>query len=336
MRKVLISLLIISILSIVLSAQSNSSQMLTPSAVLKPSIKIRCIKDVNYWKQPNLKNYWSWMPKVELAVSGPISNASYLTFEFFTPDGKPWFSHDSRAFSVNEGRYEFIESEAVPSWTDKRSTILTGTFTFKVTLKNSLEGTNKPLYEGKFNVKKEFAGTPHPDFKNQYLFYVEQDWTLPMAYLNGNARQNADSPFFMASMWFRGELDGKLKAYLFYNGKQIDNSDVSGGANQTNTIFSEGYSESKFRWEQWTFNFYKTRFFDNRNENNSFHLFKKNPGNYEIKVLLDDEIVRNMTFEVDAEGDIKDNGIAKNNGISGFGVIVPVKVNPAKEKIANL
>lgn len=337
MKRIFISTFIILSLSSIFLAQENDifKQTYPATVVLKPTLKVRCIKDVNYWKEPNLKNYWSWMPKVEVAVAGPVSDTSYVTFEFFTPDGKPWYSYDTSTFSVAEGKYHYIESEAVPRWTDKRSTILTGVFSFKMTLKNALQGTNKLLYQGKFNVKKSFAGTSHPDFKNQYLFYVEQDWILPVAYLNGNARQNADSPFFLASMWFRGNLDGKLKAYLFYNGKQIDNSDVSGGSLQTNTIFSEGDSENKFRWEQWTFNFYKTRFFDNQNGNN-FHLFKRSPGNYEIKVLLDDEIVRTIAFTVGVDGNITDSGIAKSNEMTGFGVIVPAKINSVKEGTINL
>jgi hypothetical protein len=338
MKKVIANFLIILSLSLVLAAQGTDvfKQPLPPVAILKPTLKVKTARDLNYWKQPALKNFWSWMPRVEFALTGPVSDASYLTYEFFTPDGKLWFSQDSKPFSINEGQYQTFESEAVTNWTDKRSSILTGQFSFKITLKNPLQGADKLLYQGKFNVKKEFAGTPHPDFKNQYLFYVDQDWTLPMAYLNFNAKQDENAPIFQASMWFRGDNRSKIKGYLFFNGKQVANTDEAGGVNQTDSVFIEGDSESKFRWEQWTLNFFNARYFDNQGSTVARHIFKKNPGNYEIKVLLDDEIVRTVSFLVGADGKIVDNGVATNNGISGFGIIVPAKVIPVKEGAVNL
>lgn len=338
MQKILVNILIILSLSVALWGQEKDvfTKTMPSVSILKPTLKVRTVRDQNYWKQPALKNFWSWIPSIQFALTGPISNASFLTFEFFTPDGKLWFSTDSAPFSIKEGEYQILESGGLTSWTDKRSSILTGVFLFKVTLKNPLESTNKLLYQGKFNVKKEFAGTSHPDFKNQYLFYVDQDWSLPIAYLDFNARQDGDAPFFQASMWFRGDLRSKLKGYLFYNGKQVANTDESGGANQTNYVFIEGDSDSKFRWEQWTLNFFNARLFDNKGNNSKLHILKRNPGNYEIKVLLDDEIVRTIAFTVGADGKIVDNGIAKNSGITGFGVIVPAKVIPVKEGSLNL
>ncbi|HRH40560.1 MAG TPA: hypothetical protein PKY82_02870 [Pyrinomonadaceae bacterium] len=337
MKKLIAQILILFSLITVNFAQEQDvfKQTFPASSVLKPTLKVKTARDLNYWKQPTLKNFWSWMPKLEFAVSGPIADSSYFTYEFFNPDGKLWFSQDSAPFSIEAGRYEVFQSEAVSSWTDKRSSILTGLFTFKITLKNSLQGTSKLFYEGKFKVNKEFAGTPHPDFKNEFLFYVDQDWTLPMAYLNFNPKGNEEAPMFQPSMWFRGDNRGKIKAYLFYNGKQVDNTET-GGSTQGDYVFIEGDSESKFRWEKWTFHFFNARYFDNEGDNKNFHVFKKNPGNYEIKILLDDEIVRTVPFTVGADGKIVDNNVAKNNGMSGFGIVVPAKVIPVKEGAVNL
>lgn len=338
MKKIFVTILFILCLSVILPAQEVDvfKQIIPASTILKTTLKVRCARDVNYWKQPTLKNFWSWMPQLQFSLTGPIDDASYLTYEFFTPDGKPWYSLDTAPFSIQADQFLDFESEAVPRWTDKRSTIQTGTFSFKITLKNSLQGTVKQLYQGKFNVKKEFAGTPHPDFKNQYLFYVEQDWRLPMAYLNFNVRENANAPVFQPSMWFRGDNNNRLKGYLFYNGKQIANTE-SGGSDQRDYIIAEGDSDSKYRWELWTFNFYNARYFDNYNgANGNFHLFKRNPGNYEIKVLLDNEIVRTVPFTVGTDGKIVDNSIAQNNGLSGFGIIVPAKIIPVKEGTLDL
>lgn len=338
MKRIFVNILIILSLSLTILSQEREvfKPNPLPSTLLKPTLKVSCTKDLNYWKQPNLKNFWSWMPRLQFSVSGPIDNASYFSYEFFTADGKPWFSVDSEPFSIREGDFLNFESEAVPKWTDKRSTIATGTFSFKITLKNPLQNTSKLFYQGKFNVKKEFAGTSHPDFKNQYLFYVDQDWRLPIAYLSFNAKQDADSPYFQATMWFRGDFRSKIKGYLFYNGKQVANTDQTGGVNQVDYVFVDGDSDTKFRWEASTLNFFNARLFDNKGENASRHIFKNKPGNYEIKVLLDDEIVRTAAFTVGADGKLVDNGIAKNSGITGFGIIVPAKVIPLKEGMVDL
>ncbi len=300
------------------------------SSLLKPTLKVGCVKDVNYWKQPAAKNFWSWMPKLRFMVSGPIDDGSFLTYEFFTPDGKPWFKTDSDPFGIAAGGARAFESEAVPRWTDKRSTIQTGVFSFKITLNNTLQGTSKPFYAGRFKVSKVFAGTPLPDFKNQYLFYVEQDWMLPMAYLKFDASEDADAPVFKAAMWFRGQFNGRIKAYLFHNGKQVSNTEV-GGSLQTDYVFIDGDDENKYRWEQWTFNFYNARRFDRVGGNATYHVFKNRPGSYEIKVLIDGELVRAAAFTVDTEGSIVDNGIARSNGLQGFGIVVPAKILPIKE-----
>ncbi len=336
MKTFIVTICILFSLSVLTQAQTRDAfnQSLPPSTLLKPSLTIRAVRDLNYWKQPNLKNFWSWMPKLEFEVSGPIDDASYFTYEFFTPDGKPWFSLDTAPFSIAENDFRSFESEAVPRWTDKRSTILTGVFPFKITLKNSLQNTSKLFYQGKFKIGKQFAGTPNPDFKNQNIFYVDRDWCLPLAYLNFDAKQNPDSPQFQVGMWFRGDFNGKVVGYLYYNGKQIANSEENAGIIRSiNTI---GDADSKFRYEYWQLNFFKARLFDTNGNFKTAHIFKQNPGTYELKVLVDGELARTANFTVGADGKIIDNDVSINNGLSGFGLIIPVKVTPVKEGAVNV
>lgn len=337
MKRNLFTLLSLLSLTIISFGQEKDifKQELPLSALLKPTLKVKAVRDLRYWKAPTLDNYWSWMPKVEFAASGPIDDASYFTYEFFTPDGKLWFSHDSKPFAIEEGRWNLFESEAVPSWQDKRSSIATGFFSFKITLKNSLQGTSKLFYQGKFKVSKEFAGTSHPNFKNQNCFYVEQDWMLPMAYLNFDSKIDENAPMFYTNMWFRGSNNGKLKGFLFYNGKKISDTEM-GGTGNVESIISEGDKDNKYIWELHKFNFINVRYFDNSSNRSNFHVLKRNKGNYEIKIMLDDEIVRTIPFTIGDNGKIVDSELAKNNGISGFGIIVPANVIPIKEGILNI
>ena len=126
MKNAIFTLVLMMSLAAAICAQRDLfEQGYTPSSILKPMLTVRCARDLNYWKQPALKNFWSWMPKVQFTVSGPIDDASYLTYEFFKPDGKLWYSLDSAPFAIAEGGILRFESEAVPRWTDPRSTIET-------------------------------------------------------------------------------------------------------------------------------------------------------------------------------------------------------------------
>ena len=51
----------------------------------------------------------------------------------------------------------------------------------------------------------------------------------------------------------------------------------------------------------------------------------KNPGDYEVKVLLVGDLARSIKFRVDANGKF-DNGIATANKLGSDRVIVPVQV----------
>jgi hypothetical protein len=308
------------------------------TTVLKPTLSVRAQRDLNYWKMPDAPNYWSWMPKVSFTVTGPIEDASFFTFEFTTPDGKPWYSWDTQPVSVPAGGWYNVESEAVSSWRDKRSTILTGVFGFKVTLKNNLLGASKEMYKGTFKVNKSFAGTPHPDFKNQYAFYVDQDWALPIGTMAFNLTDPA-SPFLAAGMWFRGDFDSdRLAAYVFYNGKQISSTKNSslGASVRGKALIAEGDDKREFYWVNWNFVFYNLRQADPAGNYPAATLLKNNPGNYEIKVLLDGELARTVAFTVGPNGEIVDSGIAAKNGFAGMGTIVPVKVIGNKEGTLNL
>lgn len=312
----------------------------TPATtILKPTLMVRAQLERRYWKQPDLPNFWSWKPQVSFSVTGPIPDASFFTVEFTTPDGKAWFSWESRPFSVEAGQTYDVESGNLASNIDKTTTIATGTFGFKITLKNNLNGTSQEMYRGTYKVGKKFAGTTNVNFKNQYAFYVEHDWALPIGYISLNTRENPKSPRLNVGMWMRGNINSdRIGAYIFYNGKQIANtkSTDKGVANEVKPIIAEGDDSGEFRWGYWKFDFFKILGYADESSVSDVFIMKKNPGIYEIKVLLDDEIVRTASFTVGSDGKLADNEIAAKNGFSGMGTIIPVKVIPVKEPGLNL
>lgn len=320
------------------TSSSSFKRALPATTILRPTLTVYAERDQRYWKQPDTDNFWSWMPKVKFNVTGPIADASFFTIEFTTPDGKPWFSWDSAPFAVAAGQTYEIESEAVPRWQDKRTTIATGTFGFKVTLKNNLNGTSQEMYRGTYKVNKKFAGTSNANFKNQYAFYVEQDWALPFGYVSFDTKQDENAPKLDLGMWFRGDFDyERLTAYLFYNGKEISNTKTSnkGRGNSVKALITQGDDNKEFYWAFWNFTFYNVRAAKANAYPDAFVL-GSNPGNYEIKVVLDDELIRTAGFTVGSDGRIVESDVAAKNNFSATGTLIPVKVIPAKEGALNL
>lgn len=312
---------------------------LPPTAVIKPSLIVRADQDKGYWKLPDAPNYWSWMPEVQFMMTGPVEDASFLTYEFFTPDGKPWFSEDTAPFSIPDGGSRGFESKGVPSWKYKHSSIATGKFTFKVTLKNNLQGTSKELYKGMYVVGKKFAGTPHPDFKNQNAFYVDQDWRLPIGMVSYDWKQDTKAPPLGVNMWFHGDMNaGDLSAYLFYNGKQISSTKTSNQGADTSVgyVIHEGDDNNELQWQNWRFTFYNIRLSNGGGSYPDAFSLSKNPGDYEIKILFDGELVRAAKFSVGPGGSVVDNGVAAGNGFGALGTVIPVTITPGKEKLTNL
>jgi len=198
-------------------------------------------------------------------------------------------------------------------------------------LKNELSGANEKLFSGKFKVSKFHIGNNLPAFKNQFEYFVDQDWNLPIGYLYFNTPADPKMPPLKVAMWFRGELDNtKLAAYLFYNGTQIGSTkEQAGSAGYDAAIFANA-NEGNTRWERWTFSWGQVCGWntDTSSANNTSELFflNSNPGEYEVKVLRDGDLARSAKFTIGPDGRLVDNGITQKNSLGGLAMILPVKV----------
>lgn len=297
--------------------------------LLKYSVQVTANRLVRYWKAPDTDNYWSWLPKVNFLVMGPVIAGTVFTIDFTNPDGSPWYSVECFSESIEAGRWGGVGTPAITTHIDKRTTLATGVFGFKIRVKNEVMGTNATLFTGKFKVNKFHVGNTLPQFKNQFEYYVDQDWSLPIGYLWLDTRTEQKAPVTAATMWFRGDSDNtKLAAYLFYNGKQISSTkDQTGSAASDASLLTSG-NDTDPRWERWSFRWYNVRAYniDTSNNNSNFFLLAANPGEYEVKVLRDGDLARSMKFTIGADGKFVDNGVASGNNLGWYGLVLPVKV----------
>jgi hypothetical protein len=304
--------------------------------LLKASIIVRANRLVRYWKAPEADNYWSWMPDVSFYVMGPINTGSAFVVDFTNETGAPWYSVECDTNAVEAGRFAKIATPTITTHIDKRTTLVTGTFGFKIRLKNELSGANETIFSGKFKVGKFHVGNNLPAFKNQFMYFVDQDWNLPIGYLYFNTISDQNMPPLVVSMWFRGELDDtKLAAYLFYNGKQIASSKQQTGAAHSDASILTSANDADPRWERWTFSWGLIRAYNldtsSANDTSQIFFLNKNPGEYEVKVLREGDLARSAKFTVGADGRLVDNGLNQKNQLGGLAMILPVKVLGERE-----
>jgi len=252
-----------------------------------------------------------WKPGISFRVNGPISSGSQLSVEFGYPGQKDWAKYDCRTRETAAG--ESLEiSECLAS--DKMTTPYVGPVDFSIHLRNELQGTNVTLFSGKAKAAKLVgpAGPQYPEF------YVDEDWRIPIGYVFYELSSGHRATFLNVGFWYRGNT-ATVEAHLFYKGKEIAKSEIAGneGSDWNPAKHQWGFANCQF------IGVYK----DDPGEDGYDPRFAvaRNPGEYEVKVLLAHHLARSIKFTVNADGSF-DNGIARANKLGSDRVIVPVQV----------
>src|SRR5438552_4638209 len=295
------------------------------------------------------KNYdvWSWVPKIEYRVNGPITSGSQLYVEFTLPTG-PWLKFDCKTEETQKGFSSKTECGAREIPEDKGITYI-GPVNFSIRMRNELAGGDQTLFTGKMKVAKVHSNEEAPNAANHFVYYVDHDWNLPIGYVFYERNDNWNEgdplrwsrPSFNFAFWMRGETSGFAEAHLFhggkevgkmyYEGKEIGTPSCSGKEVENNPNQTTAPDSPKFIWTRWKCTFTSVRPWNKTGEKNQSifgptYLFNENPGEYEIKVMYQGHLIRSLKFAVDAEGKLVDNGIATANKLGTDRVIVPVQI----------
>jgi hypothetical protein len=300
--------------------------------ILKRTIKVNAKRFSRWWKNPKaaepVYNTYCWVPIINFQALGPIQGGSQFYVEFDTADGKPWVKYNMTTPETDIDTLEDIKMKDVNDEEMEKKAITTaGVFPFRIKLKNALEGKDDVVFAGKYKVGTYAPNQAIPDYKGKLEFFVDHDWTLPIGYIWLNPINNEDAPPLAVQVWMKGATDrSKMQAFVFYNGKQIKMNTVAG--NPVSEIYSAA-DEPPFRYTLWEFSAPTIRGFNNDQSNNTYpdvHWLNKNPGEYEIKVLRDNQLARVGTFTVGQDGKIVDNGFARNAKFGGVRMILPLKI----------
>jgi hypothetical protein len=306
--------------------------------VAKDSIQITGFT-VNSYKG----NYdvWSWVPRMNFRVNGPIPSGSQLFVEFQQPGGTaPWLSFDCDTGETQKGYW--WKTECGGRQVEDKSILAVGPVNFAIKLRNELAGTNTTLFSGRMKVAKTLSNEHGPKAAQKFVYYVDHDWNLPIGYIwyTPDSVYGWDYPQFNIGFWVRGDAY-KFDPHLFYKGQEIgrlfmDGMQVGKGScdapveNNTTHYVNDGVPQ-KAKWARIECSFPVVKRWDKTNggqgQPNTNEMFKMaaNPGEYEFKLLWNNKLARTIKFTVGPDGKL-DNGIATANKLGNDRVIVPVQI----------
>jgi len=332
-RQIIISTIFMAVFGLTGLALETFAQANQPT-LLKRTIQITPRRFSRWWKNPNaaepVYNTYSWVPEIFFDVLGPIEGGSKLYVEFDMPDGKPLIKYNMLTPELENDVWETIKMESIDdSELEKKAILSEGVFPFRIKLKNALAGTDKVIFSGKFKVGTYLLDQKIPEYKGKKDFYVDYDWQLPLAYLWLNPQIDENVPPLATQICLRGDVKHeKLEAYLFYGGKQISKQPASSYALMR--TMTSAADEPSHRWTIWEFTFINARGFNRDtsvNDYSALFFLDKNPGEYEIKIMRENQLARSIKFTVGKDGRIMDTGIARQANLGGVRMIFQAQIS---------
>ena len=325
-------------LFVVLSCPTKSLAQDQPT-IAKDSVQVTAFTLSSY--KGDFKTF-SWVPKLQLRVNGPIASGSQLYAEFTVPGGGAW-KFDCKTQETGAGHWwQPDECGGRDALGEDKGITYTGPVNFAIKMRNELMGGNITLFTGKFKVAKVHSNETGPNYVNHFVYYVDQDWNLPIGYMFLEPDDVAEwrKPKLAFAVWSRGEMNGSYEPHLFHGGKEVGKMFYNGeevgkpscGTDEVQnnpTHITEPHGQ--FIWTRMKCDFSSVRAWNKTDDSNDtmfgrLYLLSENPGDYEIKILYKGHLVRSIKFGVDADGKITDNGIATSNKLGNNRVIVPVQV----------
>src|SRR5262245_50066343 len=135
----------IQLLLVILAAAAQTfATSAEQAAVAKDSIQLTAFTFNVYRGNSDV---WSWVPRIEFRVNGPITSGSQLFVEFTQANGA-WVTFDCRTEETQAGRWWKTQCGGRDVPEDKGSTY-TGLVGFAIKIRNELTGSNAMLFNGK-------------------------------------------------------------------------------------------------------------------------------------------------------------------------------------------
>jgi hypothetical protein len=321
---------------LVLSVGASATRQDGPT-IAKDSVQMTAFT-YNVYK----KNYdvWSWVPRAEFRVNGPIPSGSQLYVEYTVP-GAPPVKFDCATEETQAGRWSKTECGARDGVPEEKATTYTGPVTFAIKMRNELAGSDSTLFTGKMKVLKAHSNEAQtPKFVNHFVYYVDHDWNLPIGYLylTPDDTREWKYPRFNLAFWVRGDpsnfqphlfYQGKEVGKMFYQGDEVGKASCESDIDNGTTQYVDDSLPQKAKWSRVKCEFPNVVAWDKTGEGPGMfgppYVLAANPGEYEFKLLWNNHLARSIKFKVNSEGKF-DYGMSTANKLGSDRAIVPVQI----------
>jgi hypothetical protein len=293
-------------------------------AVLKNLVRVNA-RTVTSYKGDG--STYSWTPDIRFDTNGNIPSGAQYHATVSLPNGAPWVEMDCKWVGGSQSNYYQCGGPNVP---EEKGTTATGVFPFAIKMRNELQGTDQTLFTGKVKIEKAPGddGTPAERARKSF-YYPAHDWAMPIGYVSYGPEEN----YLYTSFWVRGGTNN-IQPHVFYKGQELDYGGTDKSSCKDRAEVGDAYIRSVKPAPIWRLvecRLYTVIVRDKGNKDDTRHRLMSNPGEYEIKVLRDDELARSMKFTVGPDGNFA-GGIPLLYRIDASsderlsGVIVPVQI----------
>ncbi|HEX7313976.1 MAG TPA: hypothetical protein VF297_08635 [Pyrinomonadaceae bacterium] len=274
---------------------------------------------------------YSWTPVIKFDTNGPIPSGTQYHATVSLPGGAPWAEMDCKWVGGSQSNYYQCGG---PDFPEDKGTTATGLFPFAIKMRNELKGTDETLFTGKVKIEKAPGdeGTPAERARRAF-YYPVHDWALPVGYVYYAPEEN----YLYTAFWVRGSAYN-IKPHLFYKGKELDYEGTDKASCNDRAEVGDAYIRSVKPAPVW--HLVECRLntaivSEKGNKDDTRHRVMSNPGEYEIKVLWNDELARSIKFNVGSDGNFS-GGVpllyrVRDDGERLSGVIVPVQIIGAQD-----
>lgn len=307
-----------------LGSLGTSASVQDQPGIIKTSLHVTA-RTLNFHGKNS--NMWSWIPLFRFSLTRARNSGDQHYIEYTLP-GVPALKFDCELNRNGDG-FE-CGGRSIP---EDKGSIYTGTVNFAIKVRNDLQGTNAAVFTGRMKVAKACTNPICPNTAGEWVYYVDNDWNLPIGHIYYNMEE-PDYPTFNVAFWLRGSTY-VVQPHLFYQGKDISVS-VTDGVQMGKPMcrpMVENHPTHRphdmiggAKWTRMDCEFPIVKGWDNKGENRK-EIFKmaENPGEYEVKLLWNNKLARSIKFTVGPNGKI-DNGIATANKLGTGRVMVPVAI----------
>jgi hypothetical protein len=321
---------------------SNSDSLLRrvpPTGVPRfmiDTVEIKVKSDSHYWKAPGQDYYTSWVPQVSFGVFFDNSTKVRYNAEWYNADGSLWYTEPLDVGVYSADATVKISSPYSGELFQTKATVAIGTYGLKVVNTK----TSETIFQGKFKVNKIPLEPGDARRKNQMLFYVDNDWTLPTGYVGFSYTDTYYDfdPRPIVWMWFKGDLEAKdFEARLYHNGQEVATTDDGGSINNDRTFGDDCFMKVELcKYRLWYF--YWTNFIVENGQPGVREKYPKatytrdKPGEYTVKIFHRGTQVREAKFTIDNKGWVAPNSFSNQIFLTNYRIAVPVKVMGTLDK----